>query len=236
MSARDDQPLSKQRLPLSGAQPPFSSESPPSPLSHVPRFALIHDLASGARTHAPVTYLFSDDPQPPLGPDENKVRTLIIDLTDDGERVEHAQSLSTEWQLISAKVGTLTRTINVDGGENFQSNAVLNIEGLAQFTPYMRSDDVFDLARQFSERYIRYEDRGCSLQERNDKTTHREVEGVNGPTINNLSVRVKRMWSSGRSLIYINTHLSRFNIIHASNISMSPTSFSLKVQQSAIWM
>lgn len=99
-----------------------------------------------------MTYLFSDEPHPPLPVNDGKTHTLIIDLSLDGDKVEHAQSLSSEWQLVSAKIGTSARVANVESDSN-QANTVLNVEGLGQFTPFVRSDDVFDLARQFTERY-----------------------------------------------------------------------------------
>jgi hypothetical protein len=154
MSTPDDQQVSKHRSSPSLPQPPSftPSPTPQSVFSHVPRFALIRDLATGSRTHAPVTYLFSDEPHPPLPVNDGKTRTLIIDLSPDGEKVEHAQSLSGDWQLVSAKIGTSARVANVES-DSSQANTVLNVEGLGQFTPFVRSEDVFDLARQFSERY-----------------------------------------------------------------------------------
>lgn len=155
MATRDDQPVPKHRPSPSNPQvPAFTSPQPPQlAFPHVPRFALIHDLATGTRIHAPVTYLFSDEPQPATSMNDSKTRTLIVDLSADGDKVEHAQSLSGEWQLVSAKIGTSARIASVDGGESTPGNTVLNVEGLSQFTPFIRSDDVFDLARQFSERY-----------------------------------------------------------------------------------
>jgi hypothetical protein len=155
MSTRDDQPFSKRRNSPSNPQPSsFSSQSPQVALSHVPRFALIHDLATGSQTHAPVTYLFANEPHPSMSLNDGRTRTIVIDLSEDGEKVEHAQSLSGEWQVVSAKIGTSARIPSVDG-EISPSNTVLNVEGLGQFTPFVRSDDVFDLARQFSERYVK---------------------------------------------------------------------------------
>jgi len=153
MSTRDDPAVNKHRASPSNPQVPFfaSSQPPQSAYSHVPRFALIHDLATGTRTHAPVTYLFSDEPHPPMN--DGKTRTLIVDLSPEGDKVEHAQSLSGEWQLVSAKIGNSARITSVEGGESSPGNTVLNVEGMGQFTPFVRSDDVFDLARQFSERY-----------------------------------------------------------------------------------
>ena len=119
----------------------------------MPRFALINDLATGTRTYAPVTYLFSDDPSPSMYDNESKLRTLVLDLSEDGERVEHVQSLSSEWQILNAKMRTSARMASVDGGESTAGNTLLNIDGLGLFTPLVRVDDVFDLARQFSERY-----------------------------------------------------------------------------------
>jgi hypothetical protein len=155
MSLRDDQPGIKHRS--SPSIPQLSSFSPPPPsqpvLSQLPRFALIHDLATGVRTHAPVTYLFANEPHPSLAPHDGRARTLVIDLSADGEKVVHSQSLSGEWQLVSAKTGTSARLASVDGGEPAPGNTVLNVEGMGQFTPFTRSDDVFELAKQFSERY-----------------------------------------------------------------------------------
>jgi hypothetical protein len=154
MATRDDQPVPKHRPSPSNPQvPAFTSPQSQPAFPHVPRFALIHDLATGTRIHAPVTYLFSDEPQPPMSTNDGKTRTLIVDLCADGDKVEHAQSLSGEWQLVSAKIGTSAKITNVDGGESTPGNTVLNVEGLGQFTPFVRSDDVFDLARQFSERH-----------------------------------------------------------------------------------
>jgi hypothetical protein len=79
---------------------------------------------------------------------------VIVDLSPEGDKVVHAQSLSEEWQLVSAKFGTSARIPSADGAETSPGNTVLNIDGLGQFTPFVRSDNVFDLARQFSERYI----------------------------------------------------------------------------------
>lgn len=76
-----------------------------------------------------------------------------MDLSTDGDKVIQAQSISGEWQLVSAKLGTSARIANPEGGEPSPGNAVLNIEGLGLFTPVVRNDDVFDLARQFTERY-----------------------------------------------------------------------------------
>jgi hypothetical protein len=158
MSLRDDQPATKHRSSPSIPQPSSFSPSPvPQPvLSHVPRFALIHDLATGVRTHAPVTYLFANEPHPSLAPNDDRVRTLVIDLSEDGEKVVHSQSLSGEWQLVSAKIGTSARLASIDGGDTVPGNTVLNIEGMGQFTPFVRSDDVFELAKQFSERHPYY--------------------------------------------------------------------------------
>ena len=154
MATRDDQPVPKHRPSPSNPQvPTFTPPQSQPAFPHVPRFALIHDLAMGTRIHAPVTYLFSDEPQPPLSMNDSKTRTLIVDLSAEGDKVEHAQSLSGEWQLVSAKIGTSARITSVEGGESTPGNTVLNVEGLGQFTPFVRSDDVFDLARQFSERY-----------------------------------------------------------------------------------
>ena len=155
MTTRDDH--IRHRRSVSNPRPSSVSSHSPQQLgySHVPRFTLIHDLASGNRTYAPVKYLFADETQPSFTVNEGKTRTLVIDLAEDGERVVHAQSLSGEWQLISAKIGTSARPANVDGGETCPGNTVLNIEGLGQFTPFTKSDDVFDLARQFSERCCR---------------------------------------------------------------------------------
>ena len=154
MTARDDQPLSRHRpSPSIPQQSSFTSSHSSQPaLAHVPRFALIHDLASGTKTHAPVTYLFSDEPHPPLSMNDGRTRTLLVDLSADGDKVIEAQSTSGEWQLVSAKIGTSARIANPEGGESSPGNSVLNIEGLGQFTPFVRSDDVFDLARQFTER------------------------------------------------------------------------------------
>jgi len=153
MSTRDDQQVNKHRSSPSIPQAPSftPSPSPQSSFSHVPRFALIRDLATGSRTHAPVTYLFSDEPHPPLPVNDGK-HTLIVELSSDGDRVEHAQSLSADWQLVNAKIGTSARVANVES-DSSQANTVLNVEGLGQFIPFVRSDDVFDMARQFSERY-----------------------------------------------------------------------------------
>lgn len=155
MSTREEQLVNKHRPSPSLPQVPSfpSNQSPQSTFPHVPRFALIHDIATGSRIHAPVTYLFSDEPHPPMSMNDGKTRTLIVDLSADGEKVEQAQSLSGEWQLVSAKIGTSARITSVDGGESSPGNTVLNVEGLGQFTPFVRSDDVFDLAKQFSERY-----------------------------------------------------------------------------------
>lgn len=156
MSQRDDQPTIKHRPSPSLPQPSsFGSPPPAQPvLSQVPRFALIHDLATGVRTHAPVTYLFANEPHSVLATHDDRARTLVIDLSEDGEKVVHSQSLSAEWQLVSAKIGTSARLASVDGGETVPGNTVLTIEGMGQFTPFVRSDDVFELAKQFSERYI----------------------------------------------------------------------------------
>lgn len=124
------------------------SQSPQAALFQVPRFALIHDIATGTRVHAAVTYLFADDPHPPMSNDGIS-RTLIVDLSAEGDKVEHVQSLSGEWQVVSAKLGPSAKFASGDGAENI----VLNVEGLGQFAPYVKGDDVFDLARQFSERY-----------------------------------------------------------------------------------
>jgi hypothetical protein len=72
-----------------------------------------------------------------------------VDLSPEADKVEHAQSLSGEWQVVSAKLAPSAKFASGDGAEN----VVLNVEGLGQFTPYVKGDDVFDLARQFSERY-----------------------------------------------------------------------------------
>jgi hypothetical protein len=149
-----DQPVVKHRhSPSIPQQGSCGSPQPTQPaLPHVPRFALIHDLATGTQTHAPITYLFSDEHHPPFSAND-ATHTLIVDLSPDGEKVMQAQSLSEEWQLVSAKVGTTARTTNIEGGETSAGNTVLNIDGLGQFTPPVRSDNIFDLARQFSERY-----------------------------------------------------------------------------------
>ena len=153
MTTRDEQQVNKHRSSPSATQGPSftTSSSPQSPFAHIPRFALIRDLATGSRTHAPVTYLFSNEPHPALPVNDGKTRTLIIDLSPDGENIEHAQSLSGEWQLVSAKIGTSARVANVESDPS-QANTVLNVDGFGQFTPFVRSDDVFDLAKQFSER------------------------------------------------------------------------------------
>jgi hypothetical protein len=155
MSTREDQLVNKHRPSPSLPQVPSlpSNQSPQAAFPHVPRFALIHDIATGSRIHAPVTYLFSDEPHPPMSMNDGKTRTLIVDLSADGEKVEHAQSLSGEWQLVIVKIGTSARITSVDGGESSPGNTVLNVEGLGQFTPFVRNDNVFDLAKQFSERY-----------------------------------------------------------------------------------
>lgn len=156
MSTREEQSTNRHRYSLSNPQPSSysTSHSPQPALSNLPRFALIHDLATGVRKYAPVTYLFSDEPHPHLSVNEGKSRTLVVDMSEEGDNVIHAQSLSGEWQLVSAKIGTSARLANVDGGEPNPGNAVLNIEGIGQFKPIVRSDDIFDLARQFSERYL----------------------------------------------------------------------------------
>jgi hypothetical protein len=148
-----DQPVKHRHSPSIPQPSSFGSPQPQSALPHVPRFALIHDLATGAQTHASVTYLFSDETHPPLATNDDRTRTLIVDLSEDGEKVVHAQSLSEDWQLVSAKVGTSARIASADGAETTPGNTVLNIDGMGQFTPFVRSDNVFDLARQFSERY-----------------------------------------------------------------------------------
>lgn len=154
MTTRDDQPLGKHRSsPSVPQQSSFNSSHSSQPvLSHVPRFALVHDLATGAKTHAPVTYLFSDEPHPPLSTNDGRTRTLLVDLSPDGDKVVQAESMTGEWQLVSANLGTSARIANPEGGESSPGNAVLNIEGLGQFTPIVRNDDVFDMARQFTER------------------------------------------------------------------------------------
>src|SRR5205085_5036066 len=167
MSVRDEAPCTKHRASPSLPQPSsFSSSQPsqPAALSQVPRFALVHDLATGVRTHAPVTYLFANEPQPSLAVHNGRARTLVIDLSEDGEKVIHSQSLSGEWQLVSAKIGTSARLASVDGGEPVAGNTVLNIEGIGQFTPFLRSDDVFELAKQFSERFFL----SCRVNRRNE--------------------------------------------------------------------
>jgi hypothetical protein len=128
--------------------PTGPSQSPQPVLPHVPRFALIHDIATGTKTHAPVTYLFADDPHPPMT-NHGLSRTLIVDLSPEADKVEQAQSLSGEWQIVGAKLGPPAKFASGDVADN----VVLNVEGLGQFTPYTKGDDVFDLARQFSERY-----------------------------------------------------------------------------------
>jgi len=149
MTSREAEQVPKGRSPPSSPRPTFIglclSQQPP--LSHVPRFALINDIATGTRTHAAVTYLFADDPNPPMA-DVGMSRTLIVDLSPEADKVEHAQSLSGEWQVISAKLGPSAKFASGDGADN----VVLNVEGLGRFTPYVKGDDVFDLARQFSER------------------------------------------------------------------------------------
>jgi hypothetical protein len=152
MSTQDQPPVKHRHSPSIPQQSSFDSPQPPqTALSHVPRFARIHDLATGAQTHAPITYLFSNESHPPFSTKDG-ARTLIVDLSPDGESVIHAQSLSEEWQLVSGKVGKMAKITNVEG-ETGSGNTVLNIDGLGQFTPPVRSDNVFDLARQFSERY-----------------------------------------------------------------------------------
>lgn len=164
MSVRDEAPCIKHRASPSLPQPSSFGSSQPAALSQVPRFALVHDLATGARTHAPVTYLFANEPQPSLAVNNGRARTLIIDLSEDGEKVVHSQSLSGEWQLVSAKIGTSARLASVDGGEPVAGNTILNIEGMGQFTPFVRSDDVFELAKQFSERFLQ----SCRVNRRNE--------------------------------------------------------------------
>jgi hypothetical protein len=154
MSTRED--AKQHRHTSSNARPPSvaSSLAPQNtPFTHVPRFALVHDIAAGTRTYAPVTYLFNDEPHPAFT-NEGKQRSILVDLTEEGDRVVHAQSLSAEWQLVTAKISTSARIANVEGGETSPGNTVLNIEGMGQFKPYSKSDDVFELARQFTERYL----------------------------------------------------------------------------------
>ena len=76
----------------------------------------------------------------------------MVDLSGEGDKVEHAESISADWQLVTAKISSSAKVANVEGGESNATNAVLNIEGLGPFPPFTRSDDVLDLARQFSER------------------------------------------------------------------------------------
>lgn len=155
MSTRDEVSAGKHRPSPSIPQVPtpslLSSQPPQTTFSHVPRFALIHDLATGERTYAPVTYLFSGEDHPPMSTTDSKSRTLVIDLSADGDKVEDAQSLSGEWQLINAKIGTSAKIANVES-DSSAANTVLNVEGLGQFTPLVKTEDVFDLARQFAER------------------------------------------------------------------------------------
>jgi hypothetical protein len=153
MSTREDQAGARHRHTPSNPQPSSfsSSQLPQSALPHVPRFALIHDIATGVRKYAPVTYLFADERHPHLAANEGKTRTLVVDLSGEGDKVVHAQSLSGEWQLVTAKIGTSARIASVDE-EPSPGNTLLNIEGIGQFKPIIRSDDVFDLAKQFSER------------------------------------------------------------------------------------
>jgi hypothetical protein len=149
MTTREDDAVPKHRAsPSIPHTPTGPSQSPQPALSHVPRFALIHDIATGTRTHAPVTYLFADDPHPPMA-NNGLLRTLIVDLSPEADKVEQAQSLSGEWQIVGAKLGPPAKFASGDVADN----VVLNVEGLGQFTPYTKGDDVFDLARQFSERY-----------------------------------------------------------------------------------
>lgn len=149
MTSRDDDTVPKHRASPSipHTTPSGPSQSQPT-LSHVPRFALIHDIATGTKTHAPVSYLFADEPHPPMVND-GLSRTLIVDLSPEADKVEQAQSLSGEWQIVTAKLGPPAKFASGDVADN----VVLNVEGLGQFTPYTKGDDVFDLARQFSERY-----------------------------------------------------------------------------------
>src|SRR5579859_1703907 len=116
MSTQDDYPVVKHRHTPSIPQPSSftSAQSAQTPFSHVPRFALIRDLATGVQTHAPVTYLFTDDPHPSLTATDDKARTVIVDLSADGNKVLHAESLSGEWQLVSAKLGTTARIASAD--------------------------------------------------------------------------------------------------------------------------
>jgi len=149
MTSREDDQVAKRRSTSPASHPtligPSVSQQPA--LSHVPRFAVIHDIANGTRTHAAVKYLFADDPHPPVA-SVGMSRTLIVDLSPEADKVEHAQSLSGEWQVVSAKLGPSAKFASGDGADN----VVLNVEGLGQFMPYVKGDDIFDLARQFSER------------------------------------------------------------------------------------
>jgi hypothetical protein len=162
MSSSRDPPLTtKHRQSPSLPAPPSPSHSPQPNLSQVPRFALIHDLATGTRTHAPIKYLFANEPHPPVSITD-RTRTLVVDLSAEADKVEGAQSLSGEWQLVSAQLGTSARITSVDGGggsgESTKGSTVLNIEGMGQFSNMTRggTEDVFDLARQFSERYVTF--------------------------------------------------------------------------------
>lgn len=209
MSARDEQ-NSKHRHSPSLPQPPsIASPQPPQTIfPHVPRFALIQDLATGSRTYAPITYLFSDEPHPHLSLNDGKSRTLIVDLSAEGDKVEQAQSLSSEWQLVSAKIGTSAKITNVEGGESAPGNSVLNVEGLGQFNPFVRSDDVYDLAKQFSERFDHIFQR--SRQKRNDSPPHREVKGDHGK----LTAAIAELETSFSELYYCPSsiiHLSLTN-------------------------
>jgi len=140
--------------PSNPAPSSLSPLPPQPPLSQVPRFALISDVASGSRKYAPVTYVFADDPHPQLSVNEGKARTVVVDLSEEGDKVVHAQSLSGEWQLVSAKIGTSAKIASIEGEQPNPGNTVLNIEGVGQFKPILRNDDVFDLAKQFSERSV----------------------------------------------------------------------------------
>jgi hypothetical protein len=152
MSTREEQGA-RHRHTLSNPQPLTSTfHSPQPPFSHVPRFALINDIATGSRKYAPVKYVFADEPHPQLSINEGKARTVVVELSEEGDKVVHAQSLSGEWQLVSAKIVTSAKVASAEGEQPNQGNTVLNIEGIGQFKPVLKNDDVFDLEKQFSER------------------------------------------------------------------------------------